>query len=64
MPVNDVNDGYDKVLIIACGANYSICYTELGIIYYWGMLVQDDFDTINWLPNFMAISLPRNMTDE
>ena len=28
------------------------------------MLKQDDFDSINWLPNFMPISLPKNMTHD
>jgi alpha-tubulin suppressor-like RCC1 family protein len=46
VPVQDVNDGLDRVLKIACGANFSICYTEYGILYYWGMLVPDDFDSI------------------
>lgn len=46
MPVTDVNDGGDHVLKIACGSNFSLCYTEYGIIYYWGMLVPDNFDGI------------------
>eukprot|EP00347_Sterkiella_histriomuscorum_P023980 403332724 len=64
MPVTDVNDGGDQVLKIACGSNFSICYTDYGIIYYWGMLVPDNFDGIQWLPNFLTISLPKDLTYE
>lgn len=46
MPIPDVNDGLDKVLMIACGAHFSLCYTELGILYYWGMLVPEDTNSI------------------
>ena len=56
----DVNSGDEKVLMIACGANFSLCYTELGVVYYWGMLVPDDFSSINWYPNFLTISYPKS----
>lgn len=59
LPLEDVND--DKVLMIACGANFSLCYTELGVVYRWGMLVPEDFDSITWLPTFITISYPRHM---
>ena len=58
MPIQDINDDEDKVLLIACGAHFSLCYTELGILYYWGMLVPDDLDSIQRIPAFMSISLP------
>ena len=64
VPVQDVNDGYEKVLMIACGANFSLCYTELGIIYYWGMLIPDNYETISWWPNFLTVSLPKDFTEE
>jgi alpha-tubulin suppressor-like RCC1 family protein len=57
--VSDVNDGYDKVLKIACGAHFSLCYTECGILYYWGMLIPDDVESIQWYPNFLSISYPK-----
>ena len=63
IPVPDVNDGYDKVQKIACGAHFSLCYSELGILYYWGMLVPDDTNSIQWIPNFMSISLPHDSTE-
>lgn len=63
VPVDDVNDGGDKVLMVACGAHFSICYTELGILYYWGMLVPDDTNSIQWIPNFMSISVPKDITE-
>ena len=61
--VSDVNDELDKILLIACGAHFSICYSELGILYYWGMLVPDIVESIQWLPNFMSISLPHDMSE-
>ena len=44
--IQDINDGLDKVLMIACGAHFSLCYTELGILYYWGMLVPENVNSI------------------
>lgn len=46
IPIPDVNDGQDRVLMIACGAHFSICYSELGILYYFGMLTPDDTSSI------------------
>lgn len=62
-PITDINDGEDKVLHVACGAHFSLCYTELGILYYWGMLVPDDIDSIQRIPAFMSISLPPDMSE-
>ena len=59
MPVTDVNDGEDKVTLIACGAHFSLCYSELGILYYWGMLVPDNIESIQRIPAFMSVSLPQ-----
>lgn len=44
--------------MIACGANFSLCYTSLGVVYYWGMLVPEDFNSITYYPNFLTISYP------
>jgi alpha-tubulin suppressor-like RCC1 family protein len=44
--VATINDSLDPVLLIACGANFSVCYTELGIVYYWGMMIVDDRESI------------------
>jgi alpha-tubulin suppressor-like RCC1 family protein len=63
VPIQDINDDLDKVKMVACGAHFSLCYTELGILYYWGMLVPDDAKSIQWIPNFMSISLPKNLTE-
>lgn len=63
MPISDINDGQDKILMVACGAHFSICYTELGILYYWGMLVPDDINSIQWIPNFMSVSTPKDITE-
>lgn len=63
MPIPDINDGLDKVKLIACGAHFSMCYTELGILYYWGMLVPDQTESIQWIPNFMSISLSKNLSE-
>jgi len=54
--VEDVTTVDEKVLIIACGANFSLCYTTLGVVYYWGMLVPESFESIKLYPNFLAIS--------
>jgi len=59
LPVTDINDSFDKVKLIACGSNFNICYTELGILYSWGMLIPDDIDNIQWCPNFMPISIQK-----
>lgn len=63
VPIQDINDGCDPILMIACGAHFSICYTQFGILYYWGMLVPEDTSSIQWIPNFMSISLPQQMTE-
>jgi len=60
-----INDTEDKVMITACGPNFSLCYTELGILYVWGMIKSDDFDAIEWSPAFFNVSLPKdNLTEE
>jgi alpha-tubulin suppressor-like RCC1 family protein len=49
----------------ACGPNFSLCYTELGILYAWGMIKNDDFEAIEWSPTFFNVSLPKdNLTEE
>lgn len=63
IPLDDVNDEFDRILNIACGAHFSICYSELGILYYWGMLIPDDVNSIQWSPNFMGVSLPKDLTE-
>lgn len=62
-PIQDINDGSDKILMISCGAHFSIAYSELGILYYFGMLVPDDTSSIQWIPNFMSISIPKDITE-
>jgi hypothetical protein len=65
VPLNDINDTEDKVTILACGPNYSLAYTELGILYAWGMGNSNDFDAIEWWPSFFNVSLPKdNLTEE
>ena len=49
--------------MIACGAHFSLCYSECGILYYWGMLVPEDANSIQWIPNFMSISMPYGMSE-
>ena len=60
--ISDINEGGDKVLMISCGAGFSLCYTELGILYYWGMLIPDDIASIQWIPSFMSMSMPKDIT--
>ena len=59
VPLEDINSDHEKVLKIACGANFSLCYTALGIVYYWGMLVPEDVSSITWLPSFLTIAFPQ-----
>ena len=56
--VTEMSEGSDKVVLISAGANYTICYTECGILYYWGMLVPDDYNSIDYYPAFLNISIP------
>ena len=53
--ISDINDGLDKVTLIACGPHYSLCFTELGFLYSWGMLNFDDPDSIQRLPTMVQI---------
>jgi len=50
--------------LISAGANYCVCYTEAGILYYWGMLVPDNYESIEYLPNFLGIVLPEDASEE
>lgn len=59
VPIVDVNAGDERVLMITCGANFSLCYTALGVIYHWGMLVPEDFNSISWYPSLLTVSYPR-----
>jgi alpha-tubulin suppressor-like RCC1 family protein len=49
--------------MIACGANFSLCYTALGVVYRWGMLVPEDFSSITYYPTFLTVSYPRSSSD-
>ena len=62
--VIELNYGSDRVKLISAGANYSVCYTENDILYYWGMLIPDDYDSIEYLPNFLGIVLPDDTSEE
>lgn len=64
MDVIELNFGVDRVKLISAGANYCVCYTEAGILYYWGMLIPDNYESIEYLPNFLGIVLPDDATDE
>ena len=64
MPVLDVNSGGEKVIEIACGANFSLCYTALGVVYRWGMLVPEDFSSISYYPTFLTVSYPKPKNDD
>lgn len=59
MPVKDINDSLDRVLMMSCGSNFSICYTELGILYSWGLLMPDKLSSIQWYPRFLSVSIPQ-----
>ena len=58
MSVFNINYAGDKVMLIACGANYSVCYTELGLLFFWGMRNSDEKNSILMFPNQLGISIP------
>jgi alpha-tubulin suppressor-like RCC1 family protein len=58
MSVFNINYAGDRVTLIACGANYSVCYTESGLLFFWGIRNSDDPSTISWYPSLMGISIP------
>lgn len=63
MDIIDLNFGageLDKIKLISAGANYSVCYSESGILYFWGMLVPDDYEQVEYFPKFLNISIPEN----
>lgn len=51
MSVFNINYSGDKVMLISCGANYSICYTEHGLLFFWGIRNSDDSNSVLWYPN-------------
>ena len=63
IPIVDINDDEDKVTLVACGAHFSLCYTELGILYYSGMPVPEDFESIQRIPAFRSLSPPENVAE-
>ncbi|CAI2379944.1 unnamed protein product [Moneuplotes crassus] len=58
--LEELNDGLDKIVNISCGANCCVAYTELGLLYSWGMLNDGDPDTINYFPTILGV--PENTT--
>jgi alpha-tubulin suppressor-like RCC1 family protein len=58
MSVFNINYAGDRVTLIACGANYSVCYTESGLSFFWGIRNSDDKNSISWYPSLMGISIP------
>jgi alpha-tubulin suppressor-like RCC1 family protein len=61
MSVFNINYAGDRVTIVACGANYSVCYTESGLLYFWGIRNSDDKSSILWYPTLMGISIPESL---
>ena len=53
--LQELNDGLDKIVNIACGANSWIAYSELGLLYSWGMLNDAQPDTINYFPTVLGV---------
>ena len=58
LPMELINNSCDKVKLITCGAYFTVCYTELGILYTWGMLSPDNLDTVLWYPSWLQVSIP------
>lgn len=61
MSVYNLNYAGDRVTLIACGAHYSVCHTELGLLFFWGVRNPDDKNTISWYPQQMGISIPKSL---
>jgi hypothetical protein len=61
MSVFNINYAGDRVMLIACGANYSVCYTEFGLLFFWGIRNTDDKASISWYPILMGISIPESL---
>jgi len=62
--VTAINEHSDKVKLIACGPNYTLAYTELGSLYYWGYLVPDDLESVEHSPSPLQISLFQDDQEE
>lgn len=60
LPMEIINNSADKVKLITCGAYFTVCYTELGILYTWGMHSPDNLDSVIWYPQFMQVSIPQS----
>jgi alpha-tubulin suppressor-like RCC1 family protein len=65
VPVPDMNTmGSDEIKLVACGANFSLCYTTLGVIYKWGMMQAENYESIIYYPELLTVSYPhRNETE-
>ena len=57
--VDELNDGFDKIISVAWGVNSCLAYSELGLLYAWGMLNDTDPDTITYFPT--PIGTPDNI---
>lgn len=60
--VSDVNSN-DKIRLMACGPYFSVCYSEFGLIYAWGLSILDDVSSIIWDPCFISMSTTIEMTE-
>ena len=57
-PLEEFNDliggsSAERAPLISCGANFSLCYTDLGLLYCWGMPIPEQLESIQWVPNFL-----------
>lgn len=53
MEIEDLNQSFDKVRLFGCGTNISYAITNLGLMYYWGMLVDDQYECQYYPTMFM-----------
>lgn len=51
--IEEINERGDKVRIFGCGSNISFVVTELGLMYVWGMFLDDQFDCMYFPTMFM-----------
>lgn len=62
MPVPDMSAetlGSEEIKLVTCGANFSLCYTTLGVIYKWGMMQPENYESIIYYPELLTVSYPQ-----
>ena len=51
--IDELNEWGDKIWLFGCGSNISYVVTELGLMYVWGMFLDDQFDCMYYPTMFI-----------